>query len=299
MAGIGNRVVLGVLRSPARSFVDSGLCALRYRANGGAVVSLPVQYRRTGDGIVVRSGRASTKRWWRHFWRPAPVEVWLDGAWRPGTARVTDVDEDADIATVRVVVGAAPLRGNRLFRTWVPVVAAAELAGFAVPAVAGAVSASAPGFVALAALVPAGLVEGAFLGWGQASVLRRALPGFPVRRWVGWTAAAAAFVYLLVMLLTALGAWWVLAVLAVPLLLSIGVAQWWVLRDRVPWARPWIAVTAAAWLAGLAVFLAFATPLWWSGQAPVLTVLVGVAGGALMATTVAAVTGLALRTYLR
>lgn len=66
-----------------------------------------------------------------------------------------------------------------------------------------------------------------------------------------------------------------------------------------PWAPSWIGVTAAAWLAGLAVFLAFATPLWWSGQALALTVLVGLAGGALMATTVAAVTGLALRSFVR
>ena len=89
------------------------------------------------------------------------------------------------------------------------------------------------------------------------------------------------------------------AILAVPLLLSIGTAQWLVLRGHVPWALSWLGITAAAWLAGLAVFLAFATPLWWTGQTLALTVLIGLMGGALMATTVAAVTGLALRSFVR
>jgi hypothetical protein len=50
------------------------------------------------------------------------------------------------------------------------------------------------------------------------------------------------------------------------LLCSMGTAQWLVLRRievDAPW---WIGVTAAAWVAGLAVFLAVATPLWREGQ---------------------------------
>ena len=69
-------------------------------------------------------------------------------------------------------------------------------------------------------------------------------------------------------------------------------------RGRVLWTRRWIAVTAGAWLLGLAVFLMVATPLWWPGQALALTVFVGVPAGALMATTVAVVTGLALRSFV-
>jgi hypothetical protein len=88
------------------------------------------------------------------------------------------------------------------------------------------------------------------------------------------------------------------AIVGLPLLLTIGVAQWLVLRGREPWAVRWIAATASAWLAGLAVFLAVATPLWWEGQTLAAAVLVGVGAGVVMATTVALVTGLALRRFL-
>ena len=59
-------------------------------------------------------------------------------------------------------------------------------------------------------------------------------------------------------------------------------------------AGRWIVATALAWLAGLAVFLAFTMPLWQPGQALALTILIGLAGGLLMAATTAAVTGRAL-----
>jgi len=78
------------------------------------------------------------------------------------------------------------------------------------------------------------------------------------------------------------------------LLLSLGSAQWWVLRDHVPDARHWIPATAAAWLAGLGVFCAVAMPLWHPGQSVVLVAVIGAMAGLLMAATVAAVTGWAL-----
>jgi hypothetical protein len=89
-----------------------------------------------------------------------------------------------------------------------------------------------------------------------------------------------------------------LALAAVPaaaaLLGGIGTAQWLVLR-RAGAGRPsWIAVTAAAWAAGLAVFMSTAMPLWRPGQPWWLVAAVGVGCGALMAATVAAVTGLAV-----
>lgn len=293
-----DRVLLGLLGSPLRPLVDSELCALRYRTRTGATVTFPVRYERDEEGIVVRCAHADEKRWWRHFWRPAAAEVWLDGRWQTGVARV--VDKTRDLVTVRVDVGVrVALSGQHLFRSWLPVVATAELVGFAAPVLVGATTATAPPTLAVMALVLAGTVEGGLLGWGQASVLRRALSNFPTRRWVAYTAGAAGLAYLLGMLPAATGgSWWVAAAVAVPLLLSIGTAQWLVLRGRVPWALPWIGITAVAWLAGLAVFLAFATPLWWAGQALALTVLVGLMGGALMATTVAAVTGLALRSFV-
>ena len=78
------------------------------------------------------------------------------------------------------------------------------------------------------------------------------------------------------------------------LLASIGTAQWLVLRRHRPHSAWWIATTAAAWLLGLAAFLAIATPLWRPGQSIALIILIGVLAGLVMATTAAAVTGLAM-----
>ena len=82
-------------------------------------------------------------------------------------------------------------------------------------------------------------------------------------------------------------------VAGVALLASIGTAQWLVLRHDgydAPW---WILTTAGAWLAGLGVFMAVATPLWRPGQSVIVAVLVGVTAGVLMAGTVAVLTGFA------
>jgi hypothetical protein len=297
-APLVNRLLLRLLGSSARALVEGGLCALRYHTSDGSLVTFPVQYERDGAGVIVHCGHADGKRWWRHFRRPGSVDVWLEGRWQTGTAYVAE--KGTDLATVRVDVHPTPLTGQQLFRAWLPVVTVAELAGFTAPVLVGAVTATAPPAVAVIALVLAGAIEGTLLGYGQASVLRRALTGFPTAHWVACTAGGASLAYLLGMLpATVGGSWWLAAVLAVPLLLSIGLAQWLVLRGRVRWARRWVGATAAAWLAGLAMFLAFATPLWWSGQALLLTVLVGLAGGLLMAITVAAVTGLALRSFVR
>jgi hypothetical protein len=75
------------------------------------------------------------------------------------------------------------------------------------------------------------------------------------------------------------------------LLVSIGAAQWTVLRRHVPHAADWIGWTALGWLAGLVVFLAVATPLWQPGQSAGLVFAVGALAGCLMAATMAAVAG--------
>ncbi|MEU4689935.1 hypothetical protein [Actinoplanes sp. NPDC023714] len=192
-----------------------------------------------------------------------------------------------------------------LWQRWVVTVTAAEMIGFAVPAVAGALTAGASVSVSVPALLAAGAVEGLMLGWGQAVVLRRVLRGFPCRRWVVRTAAAAVLAYAAGLLPSTFSDVWtgwppavlipVAGLLALVLLNTIGVAQWTVLRGRVPRAGRWIAYSAAAWLAGLIVFTLFSTPLWQPGQPLPLIVAIGVAGGLLMAVTMAAVTGHAVR----
>src|SRR4051794_9705116 len=145
------------------------------------------------------------------------------------------------------------LWGNRLRVRWFTVVTAGEFLGFCVPATVGALTAAAPGGVALAAVLAAGAVEGTLLGLAQASVLRRSLPAVSTRRWVGATAAAAVVAYAIGMLPSTLagrlsglppvvliGA---AIVLGAALLLSIGVAQWLVLRTVLARSAGWIATT--------------------------------------------------------
>jgi hypothetical protein len=304
------------------------MVGLRYTARTGAQVTLPVQAARDGDRVVVMVSRADQKRWWRHFRLPAPVEVLMDGAWRRGAAeaamggdseaaaayrrafRRMHIPADATFVVATIaegVVPSEPLRGGSLVRAWFWTVTVAEFLGFAVPAGVGAVMANARPEVGVPALLAAGMVEGSLLGWGQSRVLRRALPGLPRRRWVLATAIAAAFAYVIgllpsnvpfdswpVALMVVLGAG-----LGGALLASIGFSQWLILRRFVTGAGWWIATTALAWLVGLGVFLAFATPLWQPGQPLALTIVVGLAGGLLMAATTSAITGVALASLLR
>ncbi|MEV4536617.1 hypothetical protein AB0J82_22805 [Asanoa sp. NPDC049518] len=81
-----NRVVLGVLRSPAHALLDARICELTYRLpRSGRVVALPVRYVADGDRVLVAVGNADAKRWWRAFRRPRPVSVRLRGRVRDGT----------------------------------------------------------------------------------------------------------------------------------------------------------------------------------------------------------------------
>jgi hypothetical protein len=197
-----------------------------------------------------------------------------------------------------------PAEGTLWWR-WFRTVTLGEFAGFCVPAVVGAVTAESPAPVAAVAVIAAGAVEGAILGWAQASVLVRALPGLHASRWIVATACGAVLAYVIGMSPSSavelglpvpvlIG---VAPVLGVALLLSIGTAQWTVLRTVVRRSAGWIAVTALAWTVGLGVFLAFSMPLWHPGQATTTIVTIGVAGGLLMAATTSAITGFGLRRF--
>lgn len=158
-------------------------------------------------------------------------------------------------------------------------VTATEFIGFIAPALAGGTT---TGTAALA-LLAAGAVEGAMLGWGQATVLRGVLPGLRRPQWIIFTAAGAVVAYLTGLTpSTAHDAGLPLAlfipvvvVAGVVLLLSPGVGQWLVLRHLVQHAERWVFATAGAWMLGLAVFLGFTMPLWQSGQPPLIVTTAG------------------------
>lgn len=197
-----------------------------------------------------------------------------------------------------------PLRGLPLWRVWLGWVTAGEVAGFAIPALVGSVAATASVPLRLPALLAAGVAEGAVLGYAQSRALRRALPALSSRRWVLATSFGAAIAWLAGITpgsawpLVEQAPWPVLVagglVLGGVLLLSIGVAQWFVLRQALAGAGWWVPATAAAWLAGLGGFVAVSTPLWQPGQPWPVVAAVGALAGAVMAVVMAAVTGAAL-----
>lgn len=196
----------------------------------------------------------------------------------------------------------------RFVRRWIGWVTLGESAGFLAPVLAFLL-ATRFSLEAVPVFVVAGAAEGAVLGWAQARVLAREIPALSVRRWIIGTSLAAAVAWLIGQSAGESGEviarWPVPAVVAAaavagPLLLgAIGFAQWLELRRHLRRSAWWIAGSAAAWLVGLAVFFSVAPPLWQSGQPTPLIVAIGVAGGVLMAVSMAAVSGAVMRGLLR
>jgi hypothetical protein len=196
-----------------------------------------------------------------------------------------------------------------LRRGWTLAFLVGELVGFVPPAVTGAAlaGAGAPDGVLVAGLTLAGSVEGAVLGVFQARVLARYAPMLDGRAWVGATATAAGFAWLVGMgggalmgsdvvpaplLLAFLVPAWAAA------LLAMGFAQWLCLRRVVPDAGRWVWVTAGAWLIGVMIPVAAlsAAPNGWPAW---LRAVVGVVAAVAMGVTVGAITGGTLERLLR
>jgi hypothetical protein len=190
------------------------------------------------------------------------------------------------------------LAARDIWQSWFRWTTAGEFAGFLAPALVGALTTSPP------LLVLAGMAEGAVLGAAQAVVLHRVVRTLNARGWIGATALAAAFAWAVAMFavhngdrLNTLPLAAVLPIAAIAglgVLLSLGTAQWFLLRNHFPGAHLWVWANAVAWGAGLLVFTAVTTPLWQPGQSAELVALIGALGGLLMAATMAAVTGTAL-----
>jgi deazaflavin-dependent oxidoreductase (nitroreductase family) len=84
-----NRVVLAVLRSPLHRMLSRGVLELKVRGRRtGRLITLPVQYARHGDRLVVLPGHAGRKTWWRNLTGGAEVSVRLGGVARHGRAEI-------------------------------------------------------------------------------------------------------------------------------------------------------------------------------------------------------------------
>jgi hypothetical protein len=92
-----NPVVRGVLRSPAHGLLSGHLALLTVTGRrSGRAFTFPVGYHRDGDRVTIGVDWPERKRWWRNLSDPAPVEIWLAGVRRAGTAQARG-DEHAGV----------------------------------------------------------------------------------------------------------------------------------------------------------------------------------------------------------
>jgi hypothetical protein len=90
-----DRLVMAVLGSRAHRVLSGAVAVLRLRGSASGVsISLPVQYARDGDEIVVAPVKAATKKWWRNLRTETPVDVLLGGVWRQGVGRALTPEDD-------------------------------------------------------------------------------------------------------------------------------------------------------------------------------------------------------------
>jgi hypothetical protein len=197
---------------------------------------------------------------------------------------------------------------SQLYWRWVLVCALGEIVGFGgVPVLGGALiiwlteglDPIVRSILVYAASAIGGLGEGAILAVFQLRVLGRQLPLLNRRRWLSFTAVAASFAWLCGMLapllddlfgltVTAQVAIWVPA--SVLILLSIGAAQAWVLRDVIDKPQRWITANVVGWLLGLP--WTFILPALLPESAPIsIWVSTFIVAGILMGLTVGLVTG--------
>ncbi|MGP3915979.1 nitroreductase/quinone reductase family protein [Nonomuraea sp. 10N515B] len=301
-----NPVVAWLLRTPLHDLLSRRIVLLTVTGRrSGAAIRLPVQYERDGDTLtVVTSPR---RLWWRNLEGGAPVQLVLEGVVWDGHATVRR--EPAPVVTIcmKAKAPAPPLEFTSLWWRWTRAVTLGEIAGFTVPAVAGAwVAAPGWGMLGIGPLLQAGViilagaVEGTLLGLAQAYALRTALPAVATRDWVRATVQGACIAWAIGALPIVLGermlSWppAVVGLLGLTLLAAMGLLQWRLLRRQVRGAFWWVVATAGSWLVALGVFALVTTPLWQEGQPAWLVVAIGVLGGVAMAATVAALSGAAL-----
>lgn len=180
------------------------------------------------------------------------------------------------------------------------------LGGLAVFSVTTSLEPALRSLVLYAVAVTGGLGEGAVLAWFQLRILRRMLPQLRSERWVIATAAAACFAWAVGYLAptldelfelsaaTQIAIWMPAGVL---ILLSIGTAQAWVLKEIVSRPSRWVLANAVGWLLGLA--WTFVLPALVPADAAIVVWVSAFAvAGVLMGVTVGLVTGIWLLRFL-
>ena len=84
-----NGLIVGLLRSPLHALVDPALMLVTVTGRkSGKRYTIPVGYQRDGERITVLVSRARTKKWWRNYREPGPIEVYTRGRSHHATATV-------------------------------------------------------------------------------------------------------------------------------------------------------------------------------------------------------------------
>ncbi len=112
---IVNPVVRPVLRSPLHGLFSRGLMLLTFRGRrSGRSFTIPVQYAREGDTVIVYPGRAAEKTWWRNLAGGAEVTLRIKGRDLRGHAVAVAEDREAIAEGLRIWLRRFPSGARRL-----------------------------------------------------------------------------------------------------------------------------------------------------------------------------------------
>jgi deazaflavin-dependent oxidoreductase (nitroreductase family) len=93
--GIGNKITMGLLRSPLHGVMSRNLLVLAYEGRkSGRRYAVPLQYIDVDRKYVILAGNADQKTWWRNFEEPAAVSVRIRGRDVTATAQIADDDTE-------------------------------------------------------------------------------------------------------------------------------------------------------------------------------------------------------------
>jgi len=112
---IVNPVVRPVLRSPLHRLLSRALMLLTLRGRrSGRFYTIPVQYAREGNTVIVYPGRAEEKTWWRNLAGGADVTLRIKGRDLRGHAVAVTDDREAIADGLRIWLRRFPSGARRL-----------------------------------------------------------------------------------------------------------------------------------------------------------------------------------------
>ena len=110
-----NPVVRPVLRSPLHGLLSRALMLLTIRGRrSGRFYTIPVQYAREGNTVIVYPGRPAEKTWWRNLAGGADVTVRIKGRDLEGHAVAVTDDREAIADGLRIWLRRFPSAARRL-----------------------------------------------------------------------------------------------------------------------------------------------------------------------------------------